>query len=84
MEASKLYMKMQNVPAATSALQRARNLYVQHGKVSQASRACKDLANALASNGDPNSIKMALDTFLEAARLYETDSAYTDMVCKLT
>jgi hypothetical protein len=80
MEASKLYMKLQNVAAATAALQKARALYVQHGKVSQAARACKDLANALISNGDQDSVKLAMDTYMEAARLYETDSAYSDMV----
>ena len=80
MEASKLYMKDKNMAAATGALQRARNLYVQHGKISQAARACKELANALRDNGDPDSARLALETYKEAARMFETDSAYTDMV----
>jgi Soluble NSF attachment protein, SNAP len=81
MEASKLYIKAQDMQSAVASLQRARNLYVQHGKLSQASRACKELAIALKDNGDRSSTKLALQSFLEAARMFETDSSYSEAVC---
>jgi hypothetical protein len=80
MEASKLYIKAQDMQSAVASLQRARNLYVQHGKISQAARACKDLATALKDNGDKDSTRLALESYLDAARMYETDSAYSESV----
>ena len=80
MEASKLYIKAKDMQAAVASLQRARNLYVQHGKISQAARACKELATALKENGDKDSTLLALESYMEAARMYETDSSYSEMV----
>lgn len=81
MEASKLYIKAKDMHAAVASLQRARNLYVQHGKISQAARACKELAMALKESTDRESTMLALESYMEAARMYETDSSYSEMVC---
>eukprot|EP00892_Ulva_mutabilis_P011949 jgi/Ulvmu1/9126/UM005_0222.1 len=78
MEASKLYIKGDDHKSATACLQRAKKLYIQSGKVTQAARACKELANNI-KDGDKAAQEMAMKTFLEAAKLYDSDSQYTDM-----
>lgn len=79
MEASKLYIKGDEQKSAIACLQRAKSLYIQSGKVTQAARACKDLASNL-KDGDKAAQEFAMQTFLEAAKLYDSDSQYTDMV----
>lgn len=79
MEASKLYIKGDDQKSAIACLQRAKSLYIQSGKVTQAARACKDLAINL-KDGDKAAQEFAMQTFLEAAKLYDSDSQYTDMV----
>lgn len=79
MEASKLYIKGDDQKSAIACLQRAKNLYIQSGKVTQAARACKELATNI-KDGDKAAQEMAMQTFLEAAKLYDSDSQYTDMV----
>lgn len=79
MEASKLYIKGDDQKSAIACLQRAKSLYIQSGKVTQAARACKDLATNL-KDGDKAGQQFAMQTFLEAAKLYDSDSQYTDMV----
>jgi hypothetical protein len=79
MEASKLYLKAGEQDKAATCIQRAKGLYIQSGKVTQAARACKELAMSF-KDGDKPSQMLALQTFLEAAKLYDSDSQYTDMV----
>ena len=83
MEAAKLYIKAKDMKHAVASLQRAQNLYVQHGKISQAARACKELATALKDSDDKESVGLALESYMEAARMYETDSSYSEMVRNL-
>lgn len=79
MEGSKLYIKANDQNSAVSCLHRAKNLYIQSGKVSQAARACKELASNI-KDGDKAQQQLALQTFMEAAKLYDSESQYTEMV----
>jgi hypothetical protein len=80
MEGAKLFIKAGEQKAANSCLKRAKDLYIQSGKVSQAARACKELAMNV-KDGDQDSQILAYETFMEAAKLYDSDSQYTEMVC---
>lgn len=79
MEAAKLYIKAGDQNSAVACLQRAKDLYIQSGKVSQAARACKELAMNV-KDGDKPAQQLALQTFMEAAKLYDSESQYTEMV----
>eukprot|EP01025_Chloroclados_australasicus_P040894 TRINITY_DN4300_c0_g1_i1.p1 TRINITY_DN4300_c0_g1~~TRINITY_DN4300_c0_g1_i1.p1 ORF type:complete len:333 (+),score=61.24 TRINITY_DN4300_c0_g1_i1:100-999(+) len=77
MEAAKLHIRAGGVDAAVKSLQKAKYLYIQNGKVTQAARACKELANAVKDGGEDEKI-LAMRTFTEAAQLYDSESQYTE------
>ena len=76
LEAAKMQARF-NINEAIKSMSSAKDLYVQKGRVSQAARACKEMAIALKVENPELSIK----AFQEAASLYDSENSPTEQVC---